>query len=124
MTALEIVGLDPYCGFFHANVYGRPALALDLMEEFRPIVADSVVLNLIKRRMVAADDFVEGSGTYLTPKGWRIFAAQYSARLHTKIYHPLAGRALSYQKVLEVQARQLAKLIKGEISHYPPFQIK
>lgn len=128
MTALEIVGLDPYCGFFHANVYGRPALALDLMEEFRPIIVDSVVLTLVKKRMLSAKDFEVGGadeqGVYLTRRGRRVVFEQYTRRLNTTIVHPVAGRPLSYQKIFEVQARQIAKLIQGEISTYQPFLVK
>jgi CRISPR-associated protein Cas1 len=135
MTALEIVGLDPYCGFFHGpSAYGRPALALDLMEEFRPIVVDSVVLTLVNKRMLGATDFenrVEedppGSaeaGVYLTRRGLRVFFEQYSRRLNTAVVHPLAGRSLSYQKIFEVQARQIAKLVQGEIDSYQPFLVK
>ncbi|MBE7557394.1 MAG: CRISPR-associated endonuclease Cas1 [Anaerolineales bacterium] len=129
--ALEIVGLDPYCGFFHGTAaYGRPALALDLMEEFRSIIVDSVVLTLVNKRMLTAKDFEDksgadqGGGVYLKPAGRRVFFEQYSQRLNTAIYHPAAGRTLSYQKVLEVQARQLAKAIRGEIDAYEPFLVK
>ncbi len=135
MTALEIVGLDPYCGFFHGpSAYGRPALALDLMEEFRPIVVDSVVLTLVNKRMLAAGDFQNGpdddqsgsgeAGVYLTRRGLRVFFEQYSQRLNTPVVHPLAGRSLSYQKIFEVQARQIAKLVQGEVDTYQPFLVK
>ncbi len=130
ITAAEIVGLDPYCGFFHGlAAYGRPALALDLMEEFRPIIVDSIVLTLVNKRMLSATDFEPARGTdrpgvYLTRRGLRIFFEQYTHRLDTPVYHPVAGRALSYQKILEVQTRQVAKLIKGEIEAYQPFLVK
>lgn len=130
MTALEIVGLDPYCGFFHGPAaYGRPALALDLMEEFRAIVVDSIVLTLVNKRMLSTDDFEPGrggpeAGIYLTRSGRRTFFKQYTRRLNTTVYHPLAGRSLSYQKIFEVQARQLAKLIVGELETYQPFLVK
>jgi CRISPR-associated protein Cas1 len=124
-TALEIVGLDPYCGYFHANAYGRPALALDLMEEFRPIVADSVALTLINNQMLDANDFeAHGDGYYLTRRGLRAFFEAYTRRLNTTIHHPLAGRPLSYQKIFEVQARQLAKVIQAQIDDYPPFAVR
>lgn len=129
ITALEIVGLDPYCGFFHGPTsYGRPALALDLMEEFRPLVVDSVVLTLVNKRMLTGEDFEAGGpaeqGIYLTRRGRRVFFEQYTRRLNTSVYHPTAGRALSYQKIFEVQARQLAKLIQAEIDEYQPFLVK
>jgi len=126
--ALEIVGLDPYCGFFHRTVYGRPALALDLMEEFRPIITDSVVLTLINKKIITANDFYPPKnnrpGIYLTRTGVRKFLTQYTHRLQTTIYHPLAGRAISYQKIFEVQARQIAKLIQNKIDSYPPFVVR
>jgi len=124
MTALEIVGLDPYCGFFHATAYGRPALALDAMEEFRPIIVDSVVLTLVNKRMLAADDFRSGGGVYLTRTGLRVFFEQYTRRLNTTVFHPAAGRSLNYQKIFEVQARQVANMIQGEIDEYQPFLVK
>lgn len=128
ISALEIVGLDPYCGFFHRTVYGRPALALDLMEEFRPIITDSVVLTLVNKRIITADDFqpakTKHAGIYLTQLGLRKFLTQYTQRLQTKIYHPLAQRPLSYQKIFEVQARQIAKLIQKELDEYTPFVVR
>lgn len=125
MTALEIVGLDPYQGFFHVEAYGRPALALDIMEEFRPIIVDSVVLTLVNNRRLTVDDFEQqGEGIYLTRRGRAVFFEAYTRRLNTQINHPLVGRPLSYQKIFEVQARQVAKLIQGEIGEYQPFLVK
>lgn len=123
MSACEVVGLDPYDGFLHSDKYNRPALALDLMEEFRAPIVDSVVLNLLNRRRLDKDDFQPGPGgaVYLTQKGLGIFFRQYSARIQTEVIHPLAGRALSYQKIFEVQARQLRKVIEGEAEEYVPF---
>lgn len=122
MTALEIVGLDPYCGFFHTNVYGRPALALDLMEEFRPVIVDSLVLTLVNKRMLKADDFkTDHQGVFLNRRGRTVFFRAYTDRLNTKIYHTPAQRAISYQKIFEVQARQIAKLIQETQETYKPF---
>lgn len=122
-TACEVAGLDPYDGFFHADKYGRPALALDLVEEFRPIVADSVVLTVVNNRMLGADDFetAEDGGVYLARRGRRVFLQQFSRRLETEVIHPDAGRALSYQKVFEVQARRLRKCIETGEPNYQPF---
>lgn len=126
MTACEIVGLDPYDGFFHADKYGRPALALDLVEEFRGPVVDSVVQLVINKRIVGPEDFAEGreGGIYLSERGMRKFLAQYTHRLNTEILHPVYGRRLTYQKVFEVQARLLAKVIQGELGAYPPFRVR
>jgi CRISP-associated protein Cas1 len=125
-TACEVAGLDPYDGFFHADKYGRPALALDLVEEFRPIVADSVVLTVVNNRMVEPDDFEPGEngGVRLTRRSLRGFVKQFSRRLNTEVYHPDAGRALSYQKIFEVQARRLRKCIESGTPNYQPFQAK
>jgi CRISPR-associated protein Cas1 len=125
-TAAEVVGLDPYAGFFHTDQYSRPALALDLMEEFRPLVVDSVVLGLVNRCMLKDSDFKAGrdSGVYLTRRGLKVFFRQYVKRLNTSVYHPLAGRAISYQKCFEVQARQMRKYIEGQTSCYQPFATK
>lgn len=122
-TACEVAGLDPYDGFFHADKYGRPALALDLVEEFRPIIADSVVLTVVNNRMLGPDDFetAEDGGVYLARRGRRVFLQQFSRRLETEVIHPDAGRALSYQKVFEVQARRLRKCIETGEPNYQPF---
>ena len=126
MTACEVVGLDPYDGFFHADKYGRPALALDLVEEFRGPVVDSVVRLVINKRVVGPDDFEvrrEG-GIYLSNRGLRKFLRQYTRRLNTEILHPYYERRLTYQRVFEVQARLLAKTIKGELDKYRPFRVR
>lgn len=126
MTALEVVGLDPYDGFFHADVYGRPALALDLVEEFRALMVDSVVLTVINKRILTPDDFdpVQGGGFHLKPRPMKKFLAQYNARLQTTVIHPLAGRAITYQKCFEVQAWQLRRVIEGKLQKYTPFLAK
>lgn len=128
-TACEVAGLDAYDGFFHADKYGRPALALDLMEEFRPVVADSVVLTVVNNRIIDAGDFTEGgadgeNGVYLTRRALRKFVTQFGRRINTPVYHPLADRPLSYQKVFEVQARQLRKCIESGAPDYRPFTAK
>jgi len=126
MTALEVAGLDPYDGFFHADVYGRPALALDLMEEFRALIVDSVVLTLVNKRILTPDDFapVEEGGFHLKQGAMKKFLTQYNARLQTTAIHPLAGRAITYQKCFEVQAWQLRHVIEGKIPAYTPFLTK
>jgi CRISPR-associated protein Cas1 len=126
VAAGEIAGLDPYDGFFHADKYGRPALALDLVEEFRAVIVDSVVRTLVNKRMVAQGDFRSGSGegVYLTRRGLRTFFAQYSQRLNTRVIHPHYGRRLTYQQCFEVQARLLRKVVEGELDRYPSFVLK
>ncbi len=126
-AALEVVGLDPYEGFYHADKYGRPALALDLIEEFRAPVVDSVALTLVNNRRLAADDFTPNPGTggvYLTPRGLRVFLEAFSGRMQARFTHPLAGRPLTYQKCLEAQARLLAKTVTGELPEYHPLRVR
>ncbi len=126
LTACEVAGLDAYDGFFHADKYGRPALALDLVEEFRPIVADSVVLSVVNNRMIAAGDFEPGDdgGVYLAHHALRKFVAQFARRLNTAVFHPDADRPLTYQKIFEVQARRLRKCIERGQPDYEPFLAK
>ncbi len=125
-AALEAAGLDPYCGCFHQPRYGRASLALDLMEEFRPVIADSVVLTILNKRMLSPDDFAPGAGgqgVYLDHNGWRTVAAQYNQRLRTLVRPAGQERRISYQKLLEVQARRLRRAIESE-EPYQPFLTK
>jgi CRISPR-associated protein Cas1 len=116
------VGFDPYLGFYHQPHYGRPALALDLVEEFRPLVADSVVIGLINNGEVRPSDFIERAGAVaLTTGGRRRVIEAYERRLDTLVTHPRFGYAISYRRIFEVQARLLARYLSGEIAFYPPF---
>jgi len=120
--ALLAVGLDPYRGLYHRMRPGRPSLALDLMEEFRPIVADSVVLWLVNNRVVAPEDFVRrGPACALKDGARRRVIEAYEARMDTLIQHPLFGYQASYRRVLEIQARLLARAIAGELRAYKAF---
>lgn len=126
MTALEVVGLDPYEGFFHADVYGRPALALDLMEEFRALIVDSVVLTVINKGVLRPEDFVHNpeGGLHLKQPALKKFLVCYHDRLQTTAFHPLAERAISYQKCFEVQAWQMRHVVEGKAEQYRPFLTK
>ena len=122
LVALVGVGFDPYQGFYHQPRYGRPALALDLMEEFRPLVADSVVIGLINNGEVRPSDFVTRAGAVaLTEGGRRRVLEAFERRLDTLVTHPRFGYQISYRRVFEVQARLLARFLSGEIAGYPPF---
>jgi CRISPR-associated protein Cas1 len=122
MATLVGVGLDPYLGFYHQPRYGRPALGLDLMEEFRPLVADSVVINLINNGEVRPTDFITRAGACaLTPHGRKQVLEGYERRLDMLVTHPHFGYAISYRRIFEVQARLLARLLTGEINFYPAF---
>ena len=115
------VGFDPYVGFYHQPRFGRPALALDLMEEFRPLVAESAVLTAINNRVVTPDDFVSaGQAVNLTPAGRKKFFQTYEQRMSSLLTHPLFDYKVSYRRALELQARILAKVLTGEIPEYVP----
>jgi CRISPR-associated protein Cas1 len=119
------VGLDPFLGFFHQPRYGRPALALDLMEEFRPIIADSVVLSAINTGVVTGSDFVRSSlGVAMKPDGRKRFMRAYERRIEEEVTHPVFGYRISYRRVLEVQCRLLARHLLGEIASYPEFRTR
>lgn len=117
---LSAVGLDPYRGFYHQPRYGRPALALDMMEPFRPLVADSAVLLACNNGEIAAGDFLERAGAVaLTPKGRKAMIAAYERRLDQEITHPLFGYRVSYRRLFEVQSRLLGRYLAGEIPELP-----
>jgi CRISPR-associated protein Cas1 len=119
---LQAVGFDPYLGFYHQPRFGRPSLALDLMEEFRPSVAEPVVVALFNNRELKKDDFlVTELGVTMEPAAKRKVLAAYEHRVGTEVRHPLFGYKLSYRRVMEVQARLLSRLLAGEIAEYPPF---
>ncbi|MDD3135234.1 MAG: CRISPR-associated endonuclease Cas1 [Methanoregula sp.] len=121
-VTLLSVGFDPYFGFYHKPKYGRPALALDLMEEFRPLVADSTVISLINTREISPKDFVRrGPAVALTPDGRKKVLQAYERRMDALVTHPVFGYSISYRRILEVQIRLLARHISGEIPVYEPF---
>lgn len=116
------LGFDPYWGFYHQPRFGRPALALDLMEPFRPLIADSAVLSAINTRMVTPEDFVQsGPAVALKPNGRKGFFRAYELRMDTLVTHPMFDYRVSYRRVLEIQARLLARFLNGEIDQYPVF---
>lgn len=123
--ACHTVGFDPFIGFYHQLRFGRPALALDLMEGFRPLVADSTVITAVNTRMVTTEDFLRvGSAVALKPSGRKAFIRAYEQRMDTLVTHPLFGYRVSYRRVLEIQARLLARVLTGEIHSYPGFETR
>ena len=115
------VGFDPYVGFYHQPRHGRPALALDLMEEFRPLIAESTVLTAINNRMINSSHFVRaGDAVNLSPNGRKAFFQAYEQRMNALITHPVFDYKVSYRRVLELQARLLARHLTGEIPEYVP----
>jgi CRISPR-associated protein Cas1 len=121
-VACYAVGFDPYLGFYHQMRHGRPALALDLMEPFRPLIADSAVLSAVNTRMVTEKDFIRAGGSVgLTASGRKGFYRAYELRMDTLATHPLFDYRVSYRRMLEIQARLLARVLEGEIAAYPVF---
>jgi len=120
VSALNIAGLDPEMGFLHAARHGRPSLALDLMEEFRPVIVDSTVLRLIANRQIAPSDFtrtVDG-GCQLVEAALDTYLAAYERRMLTLVAHPTAGRRVSYRVALLAQGRAIAHWITGRETEY------
>ncbi len=116
------VGFDPYLGFYHQPKYGKPALALDLAEEFRPIVADSATLTLFNNSELDEADFIQRSGAVaLTQNGRKAVIRAFERRLDALITHPLFGYSISYRRIMEVQARLLGRHVLGELPKYPAF---
>ncbi len=125
VSALSTSGLDPYIGFFHSTKYGRPALALDLMEEFRPVIVDSLVILMINKGMIEYGDFREKfGGVYLEEDGREAFFKTYAGRVQTEIVHPVFEYRVNYRRIFEIQARFLAKVLTGEIDEYAPFIVR
>jgi len=121
-VAALAVGFDPYIGLYHQPRFGRPALALDVMEEFRPIIADSAVLTAINNRMLSPADFVRaGEAVNLSPSGRKRFFLAYEKRMSDTVTHPLFDYKVSYRRAIELQLRLLARTLTGEIERYLPF---
>ena len=121
-VTLTAVGFDAFRGLYHQPRYGRPALALDLMEPFRPLVADSVVLQAINNGEVRPTDFKAAAGSVaLTPGGRRKFIGAFERRLDHEVVHPLFGYRVSYRRLMEMQARLCGRFLLGEIASYPNF---
>ena len=119
-VTLTAVGFDAYRGFYHQPRYGRPALALDVMEPFRPLIADSVVITLINNGEVRPGDFIAAAGAVaLRPAARKAVIAGFERRLEHEITHPLFGYQISYRRLLEVQARLLGRHLAGEIDAWP-----
>jgi len=121
--ALETVGLDSQIGFLHALRPGRPALALDLMEEFRPLLADRVALTLVNRQEIGPADFESrpGGAVSLTEAGRRTVIAGFQTRKREEIGHPALADPVPLGMVVHIQARLLARHIRGDLERYDPF---
>jgi CRISPR-associated endonuclease Cas1/CRISPR-associated protein Cas4 len=121
-VTLTAVGFDAYRGFYHQPRYGRPALALDVMEPFRPLIADSAVLTAINNGEVTSGEFVRAGGAVnLTEGGRRAFIAAFERRMSQEVTHPLFGYSAQYRQILELQCRLLGRHLLGEVDRYPNF---
>ena len=121
MTALHGAGMDPLYGFYHAIVPGRPALALDLMEAFRPLVVDSTVLRAINEGSFLENDFIQGKGyCVLKPHAKKRWIKAYERRVDEMVTHPAFGYRLSYRRIFSLEARLLGRFFSGEIKEYRP----
>lgn len=118
-VALLSEGLDPWWGFYHKPRHGRPAMALDLMEEFRPLVVDSAVITAINTGMVTATSFTRSqAGCMLTDSGRKAFIRAYEARLDQLVTHPIFDYRCSWRSIIRLQARLLARWISGDVPEY------
>jgi CRISPR-associated protein Cas1 len=124
-SVLHGVGLDPWVGLLHRPRPGKPALALDLMEEFRPIVADSTVLSAINNGIVGPDDFHRHRlGVAMTSQARRAFVRAFERRLAEEATHTLFGTRMSYRRIMEVQARLIAKALRADIPRYRAYRVR
>jgi CRISPR-associated protein Cas1 len=122
-SAIEGVGLDPQVGFLHALRPGRPALALDLMEEFRPVLADRLAITLINRRQLQAEHFEDlpGGAVHLNDEGRRAVIVAFQHRKEEEVQHRALKQKVPLGLVAHIQARLLARHLRGDLNDYPPF---
>lgn len=122
-SALEVVGLDPSVGFLHRDRPGRPGLALDIMEEFRPFLADRLVLSLINLKQVQARGFtrMDSGGVMMSDETRKTVLVAYQERKREEINHPFIDEKVSIGMLFYVQALLLARYLRGDIDGYPPF---
>ena len=127
-AAIQVVALDSYIGFFHALGYDREALALDLMEEWRPVIVDAMLLEIVGDRRLEPRDFTASTASdrpcLLGEAGVRVVLDQYEQRLQTPLSHALAGGQTTYRRAIELQARQMARFIQGKDPAYRPVWMK
>lgn len=125
VRAFVACGLDPHAGFLHSSNRNKPAGALDLMEEFRPIIADSVVLTLVNRREISRKDFLQrDAGMALTPDGRKKVVRAFERRVQTQIKHPTFGYTVTWRRAIEVQARMMLGVIDGSLPEYKGIKIR
>lgn len=127
-ASVALVGMDPYIGVLHTITYGRPSLALDLVEEFRAVIVDSVVLRCLNNGLITPADFsytdAASRPVLLSDGGRRRFIAAYEERVATEIRHPVTGETMNYRRVFEIQTRLLARCFREHRTDYEPFRIR
>ncbi|MCS6846976.1 MAG: CRISPR-associated endonuclease Cas1 [Anaerolineae bacterium] len=125
-AAVRVVGMDAYLGCFHTVQYGRPSLVLDLMEEFRPLVVDRLVLQLVNQGRIARRDFVQEptdqKPVVVTEAALKRVIAAYESHVTSTVRYPLSGEQTTWRRCFELQARQLARVVKGEATDYAPMR--
>ena len=121
VTAVLAAGLDPYVGLYHQPRFGRPALALDLAEEFRALICDSTALMVVNNGELKPDDFIARAGAIsLSKRGRRQVIGAYERRMTTELKHPTFGYRATYRRTLEIQARLLSAVLVGDLPDYRP----
>ncbi len=121
-TALRSVGFDAHVGYLHQERYGRESLSLDLVEEFRPIIVDALVVAMLHRRMVTPADFEQdATACWMDAAARKLFIGQFARKLETEISHPVLGQRVTHRRAIELQARLLAKHLLGELPAYVTF---
>lgn len=119
-AAVHIVGLDPYIGYLHEVHHGQPAMVLDLMEEFRPLVADSLVISIINNREIKQEEFTESLGAYrLSEEGRKKFLQAFERKMNDELKHPVFGYRCSYRRTIELQARLLGRHLQEKVAYKP-----
>ena len=121
----NVVGFDPYCGYYHQPKHGHAALASDLMEEFRQITVDGYVLSLVNNNRIRPEDFEQtNKGSRFNKQALDKFLAGYYARMQQTFQHPTRNEKTTYLRCIELQVRHLARVVRGEEATYKPFLIR
>jgi CRISP-associated protein Cas1 len=125
VSLIHAVGLDPGLGVLHQPGFGKPALALDLIEAFRPIIVDSVVITMVNTGQITPQDLDAEVGAYrLKDDARRAFLEKLETRLNERVQHPVFNYQTSYRRCIELQARLFAKYAQGEIAQFVPFTVR
>jgi CRISPR-associated protein Cas1 len=119
-AAVPMAGLDPYIGYLHEVHHGQPALVLDLMEEFRPLIADNVVLAVVNNRTIQPQDFTESLGAYrLSESARKSFLQAFERKMNDEFKHPVFDYRCTYRRAIELQARLLSRHLQEGVVYQP-----